>query len=400
MPIAMKGRDHMRKYRFAVIGAGSIAEVAHLPAITSAPQAELAAICDIDSTRAQRVAEQWGASAWFTDYERMLADKRLDLDVVVISSPPHVHREQAVAAAEAGCHLLIEKPMAITNREAWDIVQAADKAKVKVMIGCDRRFWTQNQWAKQLVAEGVIGKVIMARACMHEHVKHYQENLAKTDFRLKVELTGGSAISDTGAHAIDLVTWLMGSPVKRVMGTAKRLALPEKYGQCDDTAVVLMEHENGSCSIVSCNRFTTAVAQFTELFGDQGSIYTSSDACNPFQSAPMAVYTEKDYTLAEMPEIIRKYRYPQIFWGEDLIVERPRQRWVPIYPPREPNNYTKMWAHFMDCLVNDQKPSVTGEDGARAIEVMCGVFKSMETNTWIDLPLSEEVIPPGYQPRR
>lgn len=390
----------MRKYRFAIIGAGSIAELAHLPTMTKTPQAELAAICDIDSTHAQKVAKQWGASAWFTDYEEMLADRRLDLDAVIVASPPNVHREHALAAAEAGCHLFVEKPLAVTNREAWDIVHAVDKARVKLMVGCDRRFWTQNQWAKQLVEQGVIGRVVMARTCMHEHVKHYQDNLARTDFRLRVEIAGGSAISDTGAHAIDLVTWLMGSPVKRVTGTAKQMALPAEYGRCDDTALALMEHENGSYTMVSCNRFTTAVAQFTELFGLEGSIYTSSDACNAFQSAPMAVYTEKDYTLAEMPEIIRKYRYPQTFWAEDLIVERPRQRWVAVYPPREPNNYTKMWAHFMDCLVNDRQPLVTGEDGARAIEVMCGVFKSMETGAWVDLPLTEEVVPPGYHPRR
>ena len=73
-------------------------------------------------------------------------------------------------------------------------------------------------------------------------------------------------------------------------------------------------------------------------------------------------------------------------------------RWVPICPPRHPSNYERMTAHFLDCIINDKPPLVSGEDGARAIEVMCGAIKSMETGAWVDLPLKEEVVPPGYDP--
>jgi predicted dehydrogenase len=81
------------------------------------------------------------------------------------------------------------------------------------------------------------------------------------------------------------------------------------------------------------------------------------------------------------------------------MINRPvEKRWVPIIPPKYPNNYENMTKHFMDCLINDKKPLVSGEDGARAIEVMCAVYKSMETNSWVELPLKEEVIPPYYKP--
>ena len=81
----------------------------------------------------------------------------------------------------------------------------------------------------------------------------------------------------------------------------------------------------------------------------------------------------------------------------DIITEKKIKKWIPICPPRHPSNYEKMTEHYLDCIVNDKEPLVSGQDGADSIDVMCGVFKSMETNSWVDLPLKEEVIPPNYK---
>jgi len=385
-----------RTYRMAVLGCGSIAEIAHFPSLKKTPQAELSACCDIDGGRAKSAAERWGAKAWFTDHREMF--KKCELDAVIIASPNNVHRNQAIAAAKAGVHVIVEKPLAVTNTEAWEIVRACHEHKVKLMVGCDRRFWTHNQWARELVEEGVIGKVLMARASLHEHWHLYQNHVAATDFRLKADIAGGAALPDTGAHAIDLLTWLMGSRVKRVVGIAQRLAMPESYTLCDDTVWILMEHENGAYGCVSCNRFSPAVSQATELYGTEGTIFTATDATNPFQSVPMAVFTNRDYTPDTLPAILKNYRWPQLFWVEDRIQPTVPKRWIPIIPPREPNNYTNMTRHFMDCLMKGAEPLVSGEDGARAIEVMCAVYKSMQTKGWVELPLKEEVIPPHYKP--
>jgi predicted dehydrogenase len=386
-----------RNLGFAILGCGSIAEIAHLPSIKKTEGAELIACCDINEETAKKIAQEWGAKYWFTDYKEMFKISD-ELDAVIIATPPNVHRNQAVAAAKAGLHVVVEKPMTVTNTDAWDIVNACKENKVKLMVGCDRRFWTQNQWAKELVEQDVIGKVLMARASLHEHWYLYQNTTAKTDFRLRAEVTGGAALTDTGAHAIDLLTWLMGSKVRRVTGVAKRLAMPESYTKCDDTVWILLEYENESYGCVSCNRFSHVSAQVTELYGTEGTIYTATDGTNPFQSVPMAVYTNKDYNFEDLPEIIKNYRWPQKFWVEDIINRPVEKRWVPIVPPKYPNNYEKMTKHFMDCLIHNKQPLVSGEDGARAIEVMCAVYKSMETGNWVNLPLTEEVIPPYYKP--
>jgi len=380
--------------KIGIIGCGSIANIAHFPAIQKRKEAKLVAVCDIDAARAEQMAAKWGAEHWFVDYRDML--DKVKMDAVVIATPNNGHRNQAVAAANHGVSVVVEKPMAVTNAEAWDIVNACKRNKVKLLVGCDRRFFTQNQWAKELIDAGLIGRLLMSRASLHEHWYNYQNHVAYTDFRLHVEIAGGAAVNDTGAHVIDLLTWLNGSKVKRVVGIAKRMAMPAEYTLCDDTALVMMEYENGSYATISCNRFSPAVNSCAELCGTEGTIFTSTDATNPFQSWPMAVYTNKDFTVDNVPPILKNFRWPELFWVEDIIHENVRKRWVPIAPPRYPSNYEKMLEHFLDCLINNKEPLVSGEDGARAVEVMCAAWKSMETNAWVDLPLQEEVIPPGY----
>ena len=386
----------MSDVRMGVVGCGSIAEIAHLPSITQRKEARLVAVCDLDDNQAKATAAKWGAERHFTDYRAMF--EHANLDGVVIATPNNSHRNIAIAAAGAGVHVVVEKPLAVTNTEAWDIVNACKEADVKLMVGCDRRFWTHNQWTKQLISDGIIGKLLMSRGSLHEHWYNYQNHVARTEFRRDCKVAGGAALNDTGAHVIDLLTWLNDSKVKRAVGVARRLAMPESYTQCDDTALVMVEFENGAFGTVSCNRFSPAVNQMTELCGTEGTIFTATDATNPFQSWPMAVYTNKDFTVDTLPEVLSDYRWPELFWVEDIIDEHVRKRWVPICPPRRPNNYERMTEHFLDCIINDKPPLISGEDGARAVEVMCATWKSMETGAWVDLPLNEEVTPPYYEP--
>jgi predicted dehydrogenase len=381
--------------KFGIVGCGSIADVAHLPSISALPSAELVAVCDPDNDRLRRAAEKWQARACYTDYDALL-DRSAELDALIIATPNALHREQAVAAADRGLHLLVEKPLAVTNTEAWDIVSACERAGVKLMVGCDRRFWPQNQWAKELIDADVIGTPLMIRASLHEHWKYYQGTLAKTDFRLRPEAAGGAAVHDIGAHAIDLAVWLMGRDPCRVVGIASRLATDAAYSLCDDTATILMEHDGGATTTISCNRFSPVVTQSTEVYGAAGTIFTSTDSANPFQSTPMAVYTERPYTPESLPDLLREYRWPQAFWAEDLIGSHVPPRWVSITPPRSPSNYLRMLESFTDCIINDRQPPVSGHDGARAVEVMCAVHLSMRTGGWVDLPLRSEVRPPHY----
>jgi predicted dehydrogenase len=126
--------------RFGVIGAVSVSHYVHFPSIKSIPDAELVAVCDSNAGRARQGAEKWNIKNWYTDHEEMFRKEKGRLDAVVVASPNAYHRDQTIAAAEAGVHAIVEKPLACTNTEAWEMVDACKRGKVRLMLGCNYRF--------------------------------------------------------------------------------------------------------------------------------------------------------------------------------------------------------------------------------------------------------------------
>ena len=191
---------------------------------------------------------------------------------------------------------------------------------------------------------------------------------------------------------------LMGSTPKRVCGIVKRLGTPQEYTILDDSYWIMIEFENGATGVVSGDRFSPAVSNISEVYGTEGTIFTGSEATNPFQSAPLAVYTNKDFRQEELPKIVRDYRYPQLFWSEDIMTAGGfvPKRWVPIYPPRE-WAYKRMLKHFIDSIEKGVEPIIKRKDCAIVMDVLLGALKSMETGGWVDVPLTEDYIPPFYK---
>jgi predicted dehydrogenase len=377
-----------------VIGAGSIAEIAHFPSVRQIPEAELIAAADPVEEYRDRATQKWGVKAAYEDYQEML--KRDDVELVIIASPNIFHHEHATACAQAGKHVIIEKPFACTNYEAWDIVNTAKKYNTRVMVGCNYRFWEQHLIAKDLLNQKIIGDLKMGSSKSHESWDLYHEMISYTKFRSDVKLAAAGALFDLGSHMVDLLLWFMGKEVKRVCGIAKNITRPESYTVLDDCVYIQIEFEDNCYGIVDLNRFSPVVTQGCELLGTEGTILTSSESQNPYQSAPMAIYIDRDYNWDDMPEIIRDYRYPQVFWATDNVAKPVPKRWVSIYPPRG-WAYKKMIQHFIECIAYDKEPIIKMEDGARDTEVLCAVFKSMEEDGWVDLPLKEEVIPPHFE---
>ena len=115
----------MKKVKIAVLGCGSIARIAHFPAISKRDDAELVAVCDTNEQTAKDIMGKWNAKACYTDYKKMFAECKMD--AVIIATPNNVHRNQVFAAAKAGVDILVEKPIAVTNKEAWDMVEVCKK---------------------------------------------------------------------------------------------------------------------------------------------------------------------------------------------------------------------------------------------------------------------------------
>jgi predicted dehydrogenase len=377
-----------------IIGCGSVAQLSHLPSIGRSTKFHLAAVCDPKLEVAESTAERWGAEHAYADYRTMLEKARLD--AVVISSPNAFHFEQAFAAIQSGRHVYIEKPMTATNRQAWDLVKEARTRGLVVTIGCHQRFYLQHRWAKQLIEEGVIGEVHLVRTSLHETWHLYQENVAKSDFRMRADLSVAGTVFDQGSHRADLLLWLMGQRPTRVVGIAENVASPDLDGPIDDLAIATIGFGNGAYGVLTVDKFSPVVSNITEIYGTEGMIFASSEVLNPFQSVPLAVYTARDYSWDELPDIIRNYRYPIDFWVTDLVRTPLAKRWVSIIPPRV-DPFFELMEDFGRSIQTGVPPAITAEDGAYVMEVLCGIFRSMETRSWVDLPMGEEARPPFWR---
>lgn len=385
----------MSKIGVGIIGSGSIAEIGHCPSIRALPNAELIALCDTNPEILQSMAKKWEPKRTYSNYHDLLADK--EVQVVIVGTPNRYHAQQAIDAMRAKKHVIVEKPFACTHDEAWMMVDVCKKEGVFLMAGTNQRFWEQNVIARQLIDDGYIGKPMMGRSSLHEGWGLYHEQLSYTRFREVPAEAGAGALFDLGAHRADLLIFLMNSKPKRVVGIVKRLVTPEEYTQLDDSFWIMIEFENGATGVISGDRYSPAVSNISEIYGSEGTIFTGSEATNPFQSAPLAVYTNKEFTQRELPEIVKEYRYPQLFWSEDIMQPNGKvpKRWVPIYPKRG-WAYKSMLEHFINCVETDREPSLTPEISALVTDVLVGAAMSMHTNGWVDIPLKENFIVPFY----
>jgi len=341
------------------------------------------------------MAKKWEPEKTYSDYDAMLEDK--NVEVIIVGTPNRYHAQQAIDAMRAKKHVIVEKPFACTHEEAWKMVEVSRQEGVFLMAGTNQRFWEQNKIARQLIDDGFIGKPMMGRSSLHEGWGLYHEQLAFSKFRSNPFEAGAGALFDLGAHRADLLVFLMNSMPKRVIGLVKRLATPEEYTVLDDSFWIMIEFENGATGVISGDRYSPAVSNISEVYGSEGTIFTGSEATNPFQTAPLAVFTNKDFKQTELPEIVREYRYPQLFWSEDIMQPDGNvpKRWVPIYPKRG-WAYKAMLEHFLDCVEKDVEPSLTPEVSAIVTDVLVGAYKSMETGGWVDLPLKDNYIVPHY----
>lgn len=362
------------KVRFGVIGIGAIARLSHVPAIQKIPETQLVAICRRTRKEADRLAKTWKVEEVYYNYEDLVRSP--NVDAVIIATPPAYHMEETIAAAEEGKHVFCEKPMAINLKEAREMVKACNENKVKLQIGFNQRFWNQIKIAKKLIDGGLIGKIKGFHTTYGEKWDLYPSD---TDYLDHLELAGGGCLMDMGIHRIDLARLLVGE-IEEVCAEIKHSASPAKL---DDNTWILCNFSNGATGCIATDKFSPTAPNETALFGTEGTIYLSSETFNPFQSVPLAVFTEK--SRDQIPDIVLKYFYPTFF------TQSPERRWISIVPPKD-DPYLAQLKAFCESILHGKEPLVTGEDGIKSLEVALAAYKSAKEKRWIKLPLKEEIV--------
>jgi len=337
----------MKKIGIGCIGCGFVANEIHLPTYLSSPKAQLIAVADINEQRARDTAAKYNIKKIFTDYNDLLNDE--STEAVSICVPTHLHSKVTTDAAEAGKHILCEKPIARTIEEAKNMINVAEKNDVKLMIGYPLRFLPNHLLAKKMISRGKIGKTYFIRAQSASPGPYGTPGLA-SGFYFDPN-KGGGALLDIGSHLADLLIWMFGeiNEVKASIGTYK----PE-INDADDVASVSLKFRNGIIgqmfvswvNIQNWNIMTNF--NNIQILGEKGTV--DSDLWGP------SVYYYSDQSL------MCKLR------GRLKLTPSNLDPNIPFMAKNYA--YGKEIDSFLDSIIEDKKPEISGEDGLKALNVL------------------------------
>jgi predicted dehydrogenase len=339
----------MSKIKVAVVGCGSIAQKRHILEYEANPNVELVAFVDPRIERAQKYADKHSAQA-FADYKEMLSS--VQVDAVSVCTPNYLHAEVSIAAANAGAHVLVEKPMAGTEEEAAAMIEAAKRNGVFLMVGHNQRLMPPHVKAKEILQSGIMGKVITFRTSFgHPGPEGWSIDGRESWFFRKPEAIMG-AMGDLGVHKSDLIRWLLDDEVSEV---AAFVGTQHKEGtDVDDNSTCLLRMKGGAIG--------TLVASWTYYKGgDNSTVLWCENGC-------MKIGTHhEDQVIVEL---------------RDGTVEKHK---VGEMATNEKQTHSGVIDTFVNSIVTGTAPSISGEEGLRSLKVILAAFQSQATGCNVKL---------------
>jgi len=349
----------MKNYGFGIIGCGMIAGF-HSKAISELPNARIVAVSSRSEENARKVAEPCCAEI-HTDYSDLLS--RDDVDIVCICSPSGAHLEPAVAAAKAGKHVVVEKPLEITLERCDQIIAACKEAGVQLVTIFPSRFTDASQLLRKAMDGGRFGRLTLGDA----YIKWWrsQEYYDSGGWRGTWELDGGGALMNQSIHAIDLLQWMMG-PVDSIVAFTDTLS--HERIEVEDTAVVALKFKSGALGVIEG---TTSVypgfLKRIEISGTTGSI----------------VMEEEDIT---------KWEFTEMTSDDEKIQKEFMGKTSTGGGAADPSAighemHRRQLADLLDALDSGRSPLIDGSEGRKAVEIILGVYESSKTGRAVKLPL-------------
>ena len=330
----------MRQLRFGVIGLGRIVETIMAPAMVAEPGIKLVAATSRNQRRADAFAGKFGARYAYTDYAQMLANP--EVEAVFIATPNALHCEQVVAAAQAGKHVLCDKPMALSAAEGRDEVEACAKSGVKLGINFDNRHLPWVRDTKQLIADGVIGDVTTIQVEVSAFVT------PPKDWRLDPAMAGLGTLYNQGVHTLDFLSFILDS-------------LPVEVGAIFDNergrypveteAMVLLRYANGAKAYMNCNQSNPYPQNDIAIYGTKGRI-TGTSVTRSGTDGEIRVLTESGEAVTPYPS---------------------------------PSAHRRCIAAFAKAVLDGETPNASGEDGLHSMELTDAIAVSVAERTFVKL---------------
>ncbi len=349
---------------FGIVGCGMIANF-HSRAVADIPGAKVTACFDTIPAAADRLAGSVGCKAYY-DLHAMVNDP--SVDVVTICTPSGAHMEPAVAAANAGKHVIVEKPLEITLKRCDAIIEACSRAGVALATIFPSRFHESSQLLKRAVEKGRFGRLAMGDA----YVKWYrsQQYYDSGAWRGTWQLDGGGALMNQAIHSVDLLTWIMGPVVEISAHTA---TLAHERIEVEDVATATLRFENGALGVIEAS--TAAFPGFLkriEIHGSEGS----------------AVLEEEDIT---------QWQFAKKTKQDEALLERMAGKTKTGGGAADPaaighHGHTAMFKDVLKAIKKGTRPSVDGPQGRLSVEIILAIYKAAETGRAVALPLTGDPV--------
>lgn len=338
-----------KKLKIGVIGCGWAGGTLHLPALQSLHDAEVVALADIDQERLNQVGDKFHIKNRHTDSRYIMGNK--EVEAIAVCVPASSHSEIALAALDAGKHVFIEKPLALSLDHVEFIVERAKSSGCKTMVGFNLRFHRLIREAKKIIGEGKLGKIESVRTAWTSDVRRYR-NMPK--WRNNREMGGGTLI-EIGIHHFDLWRFLLGSEVEEVF------VMSRSFEWDDDISTVNGRMTNGAM-VSSVFSEHTCNNNEIEIHGRNGRLLISCYRFDglefqPILSVPgtISARTKKVInTLRDLPKVVSTMRK-----GGEFMA-----------------SYRAEWQHFIHVIRNDAQVECTLEDGMHAVQVTLAATQS------------------------
>ncbi len=352
-----------RPLGFAIVGCGMIARF-HARALAEVPDARVAALVSRDPRRARAMAEEMGLSCHLnTDLAAVVA--RPDVDGLIVTTPSGAHLGPAVAAANAGKHVVVEKPLEITAERCDRIITACKENKVKLCTIFPSRFADASRTLKSAVESGRFGRLTLGETtCKWWRSQQYYD---EGGWKGTKALDGGGALMNQAIHNVDLLLWLMG-PATEVVGFTATLA--HERIEVEDTAVACLRFAGGALGVIQA---TTSV--------------------HPGLPKTVAVHGDRGTAVVEQEDILRWEFTPET--PEDRAV---KERFAAkVHASGGASNpaaishhgHARQLADFVRAIRTNSRPAVDGREGRRAVALIEAVYRSAATGRAVRLDESD-----------
>lgn len=345
--------------KYALIGCGRIA-VNHIKAVVN-NGLELVAVCDLVPEHIDLLFEKTGYTgtpARYTDYREMLIEHP-ELELAAIATDSGVHAEIALACLDAGLHVIVEKPMAMSMADADRIIDRARETGRKVAVCHQNRFNLAVQRMRTALDQGRFGH--LSHGSVHVRWNRNRAYYEQAPWRGRWASDGG-ALMNQCIHGIDLLRWMMGDEVEEVYGQTRQQF--HDYLECEDIGMAVLKFRNGAIATVegTVNVYPKNLEETLYLFGENGTVKLGGTSCNNIDVWDFADADPDDELSRGLKEATSN-----------------------VYG----NGHTSLYADMIRAIEDDHPPYVDAEAGRRALEVVLAIYKSQLTGLPVRLPLQD-----------